>query len=208
MDYGSVTVVHAALAEGTPFFLWYRARNGTMSLRESRRSPGRLIELTPTGQVLAQLTVPRDSFADQQEPRWSSTVEAFSTQLVMPVGERAIYAATGGSSGSRPSTTEWILSLLGAVLFAAINLWLAKRYAFAQQRVITWTAIGFALGLLGFVLFLSLVERPALEPCPSCGRKRVVNRERCEHCGAPFAPPAMDGTEVFETRASVVAEPV
>jgi len=27
---------------------------------------------------------------------------------------------------------------------------------------------------------------------------RVVNRERCEFCGAPFTPPAATGKEIFE----------
>ena len=44
----------------------------------------------------------------------------------------------------------------------------------------------------------SLLERPAREPCAVCGKKRVVTRELCEHCGAPFGAPALDGTEIFE----------
>ena len=35
-------------------------------------------------------------------------------------------------------------------------------------------------------------------PCPSCGRKRVVTREACEHCGAAFGRPIQDGTEIFD----------
>jgi hypothetical protein len=46
---------------------------------------------------------------------------------------------------------------------------------------------------------LALQEWPALVRCPSCSRPRRVDRERCEHCGAAHAPPAADGTEVFET---------
>jgi predicted amidophosphoribosyltransferase len=34
--------------------------------------------------------------------------------------------------------------------------------------------------------------------CQSCSRKRVVTRERCEHCGEPFSGPPQDGTEIFE----------
>jgi predicted amidophosphoribosyltransferase len=65
--------------------------------------------------------------------------------------------------------------------------------------------LGVALGLLGVFLFLSLVERPARDRCPSCGKPRVVNRNRCEHCGAEFTPPAADGTEIFEPTPTTAA---
>ena len=53
-------------------------------------------------------------------------------------------------------------------------------------------------GFPGFLAFLSLQEWPAREPCPNCQRLRNVDREKCEHCGAGFAPPETKGTEIFE----------
>jgi predicted amidophosphoribosyltransferase len=50
---------------------------------------------------------------------------------------------------------------------------------------------------------LSVEEWPAREACPHCKKFRVVDRERCEHCGAEFAPPEKNGTEVFESLAAV-----
>jgi hypothetical protein len=38
------------------------------------------------------------------------------------------------------------------------------------------------------------------------GRPRVVDRERCEHCGAPHGLPAPDGTEIFEEAAAAPHE--
>ena len=38
--------------------------------------------------------------------------------------------------------------------------------------------------------------------CPSCGGRRVVTREKCEHCGAAFAPPQKVGIEIFESAAA------
>jgi predicted amidophosphoribosyltransferase len=58
--------------------------------------------------------------------------------------------------------------------------------------------IAFLLGPLGYLLMLVLIEWPARESCPACSRKRVVTRERCEHCGEPFAAQPKDGTEIFE----------
>jgi ribosomal protein L37AE/L43A len=50
---------------------------------------------------------------------------------------------------------------------------------------------------------LSVQEWPALESCPNCKKLRVVDREHCEHCGADFAPPEKNGTEVFESLTTV-----
>ena len=35
------------------------------------------------------------------------------------------------------------------------------------------------------------------ESCPCCKKLRVVDREKCPHCGADFAPPEKNGTEIF-----------
>jgi len=51
-------------------------------------------------------------------------------------------------------------------------------------------------GLLGF---LCAQEWPAREPCPDCKKPRLVHREKCEYCGADFAPPPKNGTEIFES---------
>jgi len=73
-----------------------------------------------------------------------------------------------------------------------------RKYAFAAGRLSLWTIVGFALGPLGFLLMLSLIEWPAMEKCTSCGRQRLVTHECCDHCASPFTPPQSDGTEIFE----------
>ena len=45
---------------------------------------------------------------------------------------------------------------------------------------------------------LTLREWPVRVPCPSCGRKRSVQQERCEYCGAEFVRLLPDGTEIFD----------
>ena len=61
-----------------------------------------------------------------------------------------------------------------------------------------WTIAGLLLGPAGTLMLIALRDWPAREPCPACGKKRVVDRELCEHCGAPFPPPTPDGTQVFD----------
>jgi hypothetical protein len=90
------------------------------------------------------------------------------------------------------------LSLLSAAACALVCFLMAGRYAFSGARRVGWALCGLLFGWVGLVLMLALQEWPARVRCPSCGRRRLVDRERCEHCGAPHVPPAPDGTEIFE----------
>jgi hypothetical protein len=94
------------------------------------------------------------------------------------------------------------LSLLSSVVCAAACFLLARRYAFSGARRAGWALCGLLFGWVGLALMLALQEWPARVRCPSCGRPRRVDRERCEHCGAPHAPPTTDGTEIFEETAA------
>jgi hypothetical protein len=81
---------------------------------------------------------------------------------------------------------------------AAICYTRPRRYAWGRARCLGWAACGLLFGLAGLLLMLALVPWPARISCRSCGRLRVVTRDRCEHCGAEHALPEPDGTEIFE----------
>jgi hypothetical protein len=49
---------------------------------------------------------------------------------------------------------------------------------------------------------LALQEWPARIACHGCHKPRLVTSACCEHCGAPHASPAPDGTEIFEPTAA------
>jgi predicted amidophosphoribosyltransferase len=53
-------------------------------------------------------------------------------------------------------------------------------------------------GLPGLMAFGCVQEWPARVTCPHCQKRRVVDHETCEHCGAPFPPAEKNGTEIFE----------
>ncbi len=83
---------------------------------------------------------------------------------------------------------------------SAMGCWLlARRYAFSRGRSIMWALVGFFFGWVGWLLMLVLQQWPARVSCPTCRQLRVVTRDRCEHCGGLHAPPASDGTEIFES---------
>jgi hypothetical protein len=91
-----------------------------------------------------------------------------------------------------------LIVLSGAA--SAMGCWLlARRYAFSRGRSIMWALVGFFFGWVGWLLMLVLQQWPARVSCPNCRQLRVVTRDRCEHCGGLHAPPASDGTEIFES---------
>lgn len=92
----------------------------------------------------------------------------------------------------------WTLSAIASFASAALACRRGRRHGFDAKRLWLWTALGFILGPFGLLLMRSLIESPAREPCSSCGRLRVVTRNRCEYCGGAFPAPAADGTEIFE----------
>jgi hypothetical protein len=91
-----------------------------------------------------------------------------------------------------------LIVLSGAA--SAMGCWLlACRYAFSRGRSIVWALVGFFFGCVGWLLMRVLQEWPARVSCPNCRQLRVVTRGRCEHCDGLHAPPASDGTEIFES---------
>jgi hypothetical protein len=100
---------------------------------------------------------------------------------------------------SDDSDWHWaLLSLIPAVLSVLCGGWLGRRYSFSAKAQVGWGVFHLVSGLPGLLAFLSVQEWPAREPCPRCQKLRVVDREKCPHCAADFAPPEQIGTEIFE----------
>jgi hypothetical protein len=95
------------------------------------------------------------------------------------------------------------LIVLSAAASALGCFLLARRYAFPRGSSFAWAFVGFVFGWVGLVLMLVIQEWPARIACPNCRKLRVVTRDTCEHCGAPHAAPAADGTEIFESATAV-----
>jgi hypothetical protein len=89
-------------------------------------------------------------------------------------------------------------SLAAAVVCAIAGWWLGRRYHFSVASQLKWAVFHLLTGLPGLLGFLCVQEWPARAACPNCKQLRRVDREKCEHCGAGFAPPPRNGTEIFE----------
>jgi hypothetical protein len=188
--YSSLQVSRAMRAAHVPTFLWYQ----DSSTKESWIS-----EYNSAGAVVNSWTLPPAS--PLPEESFSSTL--ISAAVSPPVGVAALRItgrmAAEESSGSKPDMTFSLVITMVAGLASAVAAFLHGRsHALAPGRLYAWTGAALLLGLPGYLLMLALIEWPARESCSACSRKRVVTRERCEHCGAPFAVPPQDGTEIFD----------
>jgi hypothetical protein len=200
--YGMVFVSRALFAPGKPIFTIYRAAGGSLPEKQwdsmptpaekfepPRATPAAVFTLTPLGSRIALRTA------------WPETIAGeLATPIIVPIAGMVKHrlASDGTPFPTRPAST-WAIGIAFAIVFAIGAFLIGRRYAFTSREQLLWTTIGFFGGALGVALMLALREWPAREPCATCGRRRVVNRERCEHCGAEFERPALDGTEVFQT---------
>lgn len=71
-----------------------------------------------------------------------------------------------------------------------------QRHAFPSPRLRNWSIFLFLTGPVGLLTLLAQETWPLSEPCPACGKRRLITLERCGHCGAPWPEPARDGTEI------------
>jgi hypothetical protein len=88
--------------------------------------------------------------------------------------------------------------ILIALLSSVTVMTMSVRSAFPQTRTMVWGVTALVLGPITIALMLAIIEWPAREACPACSRKRVVVRDRCEHCESTFAAPEADGTEILD----------
>jgi hypothetical protein len=106
------------------------------------------------------------------------------------------------AAGDGPVFAFKALILLSALVCALLCFLLARRHTFSLTRCLIWSLCGLLFGPVGVLLMLALQEWPARIACTNCDKPRVVNRDTCEHCGAPHARPVPDGTEIFEPMAA------
>jgi hypothetical protein len=109
-----------------------------------------------------------------------------------PVLARMVSDKTGRSQ------SLLLILLLSASASGCVTFALAKRRGLIGRPRMVWSVVSALLGPSGVLLFITLCERPARVTCPACNQPRVVTRERCEHCSAPPAQPALTGTEILE----------
>lgn len=203
----------AMLPSADRFFVWYRP---SFKIASSKRSkmPDYIVELSSDGAELNRHELP-PLYRPTREP-WYDGLWAAAVPLVGAIGE---VITSSIIVSMRDPTNAWgfaavreelfrgspqVLAvactalLASAILCAVIVAVIARRYAFGRRQLRWWVAGGFLVGPAALLTLIALREWPARETCPACGKKRVVNRAECEHCGKEFALPVHDGTEIFD----------
>jgi ABC-type transport system involved in multi-copper enzyme maturation permease subunit len=100
---------------------------------------------------------------------------------------------------------EILFALAGAVVCIGFGWRSGRKYHFTGAAQLKWAVFHLLFGLPGLLTFFCVQEWPAREPCPKCNKLRLVDREKCEYCGADFAPPPRNGTEIFESTTGIAA---
>jgi hypothetical protein len=193
----------ATTPDGSRLFFWYQS---------STFQPNHIVTLAADGRVLKTetLTPPVTKPAVAAPlPFPRGLLGLFMPPIGM--GAMSLYVTVGHAlkfSDPEQWWTSWnngrllslflLFSALGG-LVAAVPAWLiSRRLGDGRRGQIAWALGVFLLGGYGVLLLLALRAWPARVPCPHCGRERAVDNEMCEHCGAAFARPRRDGTEIFD----------
>jgi hypothetical protein len=213
------------------YFVWYQSWKSLLQPEELRTAPTYLLEYDLNGRELARRTsVPPPPLVEASYGQALFGLATPITEAALFVGLTRDLRQEAHASGSGrksvflsflensehciPGTSRFqstpnalIPLYLSLILLSAAGcgvgcFLLARRHAFSTFSGVGWAVIGLLLGWVGLLLMLAIKDWPARVVCRKCHQARVVSRDSCEHCGALHAPPAQDGTEIFETVSS------
>ena len=199
--YAGISV--ARLPDGSRCFIIY-APSGKLPIRE-RAVPHYVVEYGPDGKVRERHELPPLPVNMPEMPGFMVGAAAIGSLGGVVTGtfhwwledRRAAVIADVFSNAGPWLTAVWIATVLAAVGSAVGCRLLARRSAYGRLQTIGWVTVCVLIGPVGLLLLWSIHDWPAREVCSACGIKRVVVRDECEHCNAPFVAPATDGTEIF-----------
>jgi hypothetical protein len=150
--------------------------------------------LAGDGAVQKTLDLPSREFEND------SRFDEYLAAVLMPPAMAAVLPLV--EDAALPLQKHRLRAVLCVVCSAAIYLslvfWFCRRYSLSARSTCGWMIFLLFTGVPGLLAFFGLQEWPAREACPSCHKLRIVTRETCEHCAAPFNPPQKIGIEIFE----------
>lgn len=213
----------AMLPDGAKFFVWYEPSMELSSV-DHRKTPSFIVELSADGTELAHHQLPPIAMPGGQlgglDAGWAAL---FPFLLAVVLCAYRLWASWVSDANGAFSFAEWlqatfpapvwflvacaVILVASASVCALVSLAIARHYAFKKANRRMWVILNFLTGPAGLLTLIALRDWPAREVCPACGARRVVDRDRCEHCAAEFAAPQRDGTEVFDDGVPVSAPP-
>jgi hypothetical protein len=200
------------------FYLWYSPSSWIDGHTKSLM-PSYVEEMNPQGQVLHAYTlpplqnIPRErTWQDYLSHRLQAPACFFGTILYKKIGAemgskrlQGDLAWYSGNDGRREFREVVPFILVLSLFLAAVTLVWARNAYFSWSRAWSWAAFVFAFNLAGFLTFRLAADWPRLVACPSCGRKRSTETDRCPHCGSNWLEPAPSGIEIFDRSEELTA---
>jgi len=194
-DYNQVRVTR--LEATNQFALWLEP-SWLIQEKTGGKLASHVIQIDGQGQVLKNIELPDLSY----HPRTYSAQDKIMCVSLPPVVTAIIPLF---SEQPWLKNIPWVLvgcSLAAALVCLPFGWWLGCRYSLSLPARVGWSVFILFLGIPGLLALLCAEEWPAREICPACQNLRVVDREKCEHCGADFRPPEKTGAEIFEPLAA------
>jgi len=106
-----------------------------------------------------------------------------------------------GSMGPLPkSAGPWMLIALHAAVSVIGTLLLVRSRVASIRSRLAWMAFGAIAGVGTWLAVIAVYPRTVLERCAGCERRRRVDRDRCEHCGAEWELPDSEGISLVGPR--------
>jgi hypothetical protein len=217
----------AALKQPSHYFVWYHPLPRLLEPQDYRTASSYIFDYDAAGWLVNVQTVPPPPFPIAPYAEALFGLATPMSEAAAIVGASRYLRSQSRSQGSKHAPllldylensrfyipgTAWFeatpvglipgyiaMIFLSATASALGCFLLARRNTFSQASCMGWALAGFFFGWVGFAMMLAVQEWPARIACPKCRKHRVVNRDRCEHCGAPHSAPVPDGTEIFES---------
>jgi hypothetical protein len=149
-----------------------------------------LVEADADGHIIRRVELPPLTGFPRHDSPW---VEAGVKSAISP-----FLLVLGTVLTEKYNYLAFIMAAVMGIVSAAFTFWLSRRYAMGRSASLLWTIFNLFAGIPGVLTLLSVRQLPAHVVCPHCGKRRVVTRDLCEHCAAPFSMPTLEGIEIFE----------
>jgi hypothetical protein len=207
-----------AIPDVHQFYIEYSAKKEPYNANSDK--PNLVERYSETGNLLGTLSLPPIPNSNSPRatilPEWCEPLGALGVPtMTVPVAlvMAALQDPVFLESELRRMENDWryilggVCMLIGGLLCAGFAAGTCTRYAFPRSATMGWALFAFLFGVPGVLAFLALHDWPARVACPACTKKRVVTRDTCEHCAAPFPAAARNGTEIVELDAEAEATP-
>ncbi len=94
----------------------------------------------------------------------------------------------------------WLLLVLHSLAGGIGVFILARGRVQGARQLVVWLTIGLLAGVSAWLAVVAIYSRWVTESCTACQRRRRVDTDRCEHCGAAWEVPDREGIELVGPR--------